>query len=277
MYQAKQLGKNNIQFYTDELSAEMDVRLTLESGLHRALASHEFRLFFQSKHDVEVGSTLGMEALLRWQHPTLGLLEPAQFMPLAEESGLAMPIAQWVLENACRQNMLWQQEGFPTLTMAVNISARQFYDNSFVESIKEALATTGMDPRLLELEITESMLLQNVQRTASIFAEIKKLGVMIAVDDFGTGYSSLSDLNALPVDTLKVSSSVVKRLSGTRRDQQLSSSVIELGKCLGMEVFAKGVASHEQAHFIGSHSSLPFHGFYSNEPLSAEENGQKEK
>ncbi|TMU25206.1 EAL domain-containing protein [Halomonas sp. ATBC28] len=277
MYQAKLLGKNTVQFYTDELSAEMDVRLTLESGLHRALVSHEFRLFFQSKHDVEVGSTLGMEALLRWQHPTLGLLEPAQFMPLAEESGLAMPIAQWVLENACRQNMLWQQEGFPTLTMAVNISARQFYDNSFVESIKEALATTGMDPWLLELEMTESMLLQDVQSTASIFAEIKKLGVKIVIDDFGTGYSSLSDLNALPVDTLKVSSSLVKRLSGTHRDQQLSSSVIELGKRLGMQVFAKGVASHEQSHFIGSHSSLPFHGFYSNRPLSAEESCQREK
>ncbi len=277
MYQAKQLGKNTVQFYTDELSAEMDVRLTLESGLHRALAGHEFRLFFQSKHDVEVGSTLGMEALLRWQHPALGLLEPAQFMALAEESGLAMPIAQWVLENACRQNMLWQQEGFPALTMAVKISARQFYDNSFLESIKEALATTGMVPRLLELEITESMLLQNVQRTASIFAEIKKLGVKIVIDDFGTGYSSLSDLNALPVDTLKVSSSLVKRLSGTRRDQQLSSSVIELGKRLGMQVFAKGVASHEQSHFIGSHSSLPFHGFYSNRPLSAEESCQREK
>ncbi|ELY22114.1 Diguanylate phosphodiesterase, EAL domain [Vreelandella titanicae BH1] len=277
MYQAKLLGKNTVQFYTDELSAEMDVRLTLESGLHRALVSHEFRLFFQSKHDVEVGSTLGMEALLRWQHPTLGLLEPAQFMPLAEESGLAMPIAQWVLENACRQNMLWQQEGFPALTMAVKISARQFYDNSFVESIKEALATTGMDPWLLELEMTESMLLQDVQRTASLFAEIKKLGVKIVIDDFGTGYSSLSDLNALPVDTLKVSSSLVKRLSGTRRDQQLSSSVIELGKRLGMQVFAKGVASHEQSHFIGSHSSLPFHGFYSNRPLSAEESCQREK
>ncbi|QNU61801.1 EAL domain-containing protein [Vreelandella titanicae] len=277
MYQAKLLGKNTVQFYTDELSAEMDVRLTLESGLHRALVSHEFRLFFQSKHDVEVGSTLGMEALLRWQHPTLGLLEPAQFMPLAEESGLAMPIAQWVLENACRQNMLWQQEGFPALTMAVKISARQFYDNSFVESIKEALATTGMDPWLLELEMTESMLLQDVQRTASIFAEIKKLGVKIVIDDFGTGYSSLSDLNALPVDTLKVSSSLVKRLSGTRRDQQLSSSVIELGKRLGMQVFAKGVASHEQSQFIGSHSSLPFHGFYSNRPLSAEESCQREK
>ncbi|MEA2118423.1 putative bifunctional diguanylate cyclase/phosphodiesterase [Halovibrio sp. HP20-50] len=277
MYQAKQLGKNNAQFYTDELSAEMDVRLTLESGLHRALAGHEFRLLFQSKHDIEAGSTLGMEALLRWQHPTLGLLEPTQFMILAEESGLAMPIGQWVLENACRQNMLWQQEGFPALTMAVNISARQFYDNSFAENIKEALTTTGMNPKLLELEITESMLLQDVQRTASIFAEIKKLGVKVVIDDFGTGYSSLSDLNALPVDTLKVSSSLVKRLSGTRRDQQLSASVVELGKCLGMQVFAKGVASHEQTRFIGSHSNLSFHGFYSNRPLSAEESCEREK
>lgn len=277
MYQAKQLGKNTVQFYTDELSAEMDVRLTLESGLHRALACQEFRLFFQSKHDVEIGNTLGMEALLRWQHPTLGLLKPAQFMALAEESGLAMPIGQWVLENACRQNMLWQQEGFPALTMAVNISARQFYDNSFVESISDALTTTGMDPALLELEISESMLLQDVQRTASIFAEIKKLGVRIVIDDFGTGYSSLSDLNVLPLDALKVSSSLLKRLSGTRQDQQLSSSVIELGKRLSLQVFAKGVASHEQTRFIRSHSSLHFHGFYSNRPLSAEESCQKEK
>jgi EAL domain-containing protein (putative c-di-GMP-specific phosphodiesterase class I) len=271
MYQAKQLGKNNVQFYTDELSTEMDVRLTLESGLHRALADQEFRLFFQSKHDVDGGNTLGMEALLRWQHPTLGLLEPAQFMTLAEENGLAMPIGQWVLENACRQNMLWQQEGFPELTIAVTISARQFYDHSFVQRVKEVLATTEMNPRLLELTISESMLLQNIQHTVSIFTEIKKLGVMIVIDDFGTGYSSLSDLNALPADTLKVSSSLVKRLSGTRRDQQLSSSVIELGKCLGMKVFAKGIDSHDQEHFIGSHASLHFNGFYSNRLLSAEE------
>jgi diguanylate cyclase (GGDEF)-like protein len=271
MYQAKQLGKNTVQYYTDELSAEMDVRLTLESGLHRALAGQEFKLFFRSKHDIEAGNTLGMEALLRWQHPTLGLLEPAQFMPLAEESGLAMPIGQWVLEHACRQNMLWQHEGFPTLTMAVNISARQFYDNGFVESVSDALTTTGMDPSLLELEITESMLLQDVNRTASIFAEIKKLGVRIVVDDFGTGYSSLSDLNVLPVDALKVSSCLVKRLSGTRHDQQLSSSVIELGQRLSLQVFAKGVASHEQARFIRSPSSHHFHGFYSYRPLSLEE------
>lgn len=271
MYQAKQLGKNNVQFYTDELSTEMDVRLTLESGLHRALADQEFRLFFQSKHDVDGGNTLGMEALLRWQHPTLGLLEPAQFMTLAEENGLAMPIGQWVLENACRQNMLWQQEGFPELTIAVTISTRQFYDHSFVQRVKEVLATTEMNPRLLELTISESMLLQNIQHTVSIFTEIKKLGVMIVIDDFGTGYSSLSDLNALPADTLKVSSSLVKRLSGTRRDQQLSSSVIELGKCLGMKVFAKGIDSHDQEHFIGSHASLHFNGFYSNRLLSAEE------
>ncbi|MBT2787561.1 diguanylate cyclase [Halomonas sp. ISL-106] len=275
MYQAKQLGKNNVQFYTDELSAEMDVRLTLESGLHRALASQEFRLFFQSKHDIEVGNTLGMEALLRWQHPTLGLLEPAQFMSLAEENGIAMPIGQWVLENACRQNMLWQQEGFPTLTMAVKISALQFYDNSFVKSISDALTTTGMNPRLLELEITESMLLQDVKRTAIIFAELKKMGVKIVVDDFGTGYSSLSDLNVLPVDTLKVSSSLLKRLSGSSHDQQLSASVIELGKRLSLQVFAKGIDPREPTRFIRSHSSFHFHGFYSNRPLSAEESYQE--
>ena len=271
MYQAKLLGKNNVQYYTDDLSAEMDVRLTLESGLHRAIASQQFKLLFCSKHDIESGSTLGMEALLRWQHPTLGLLEPAEFMPLAEESGLAMPIGQWVLENACRQNMLWQHEGSPALTMAVNISAHQFYDSGFVESVSDALTTTGMDPGLLELEITESMLLQDVNRTADIFTQIKKLGARIVVDDFGTGYSSLSDLNVLPVDALKVSACLVKRLSGTRHEQQLSSSVIELGQRLSLQVFAKGVASHEQARFIHHPYSEHFHGFYSYRPLSIEE------
>ena len=271
MYQAKLQGKNNVQYYTEDLSAEMDVRLTLESGLHRAIAGQQLRLFFRSKHDIEVGSTLGMEALLRWQHPTLGLLEPAQFMPLAEESGLAMSIGQWVLENACRQNMLWQREGSPALTMAVNISAHQFYDHGFVESISDALTTTGMEPGLLELEITESMLLQDVARTADIFAQIKKLGVRIVIDDFGTGYSSLSDLNVLPVDALKISACLVKRLSGTRHDQQLSSSVIELGQRLSLQVFAKGVASHEKLRFIRNPSSHYFHGFYSYRPLSIEE------
>jgi diguanylate cyclase (GGDEF)-like protein len=271
MYQAKQAGKNNVQFYSAELSAEMKVRLTLESGLHQALACQEFRLFYQSKHDAEQGSMLGMESQLRWQHPTLGLLEPAQFMALAEENGLALPIGKWVLESACRQNKAWQQEGCPALTMAVNISASQFYDNSFVESVSDALATTGMDPTLLELEMTESVLLQDVYRAASIFAGIKKLGVKIVVDDFGIGYASLSDLKLLPLDALKVSSSLISRVSGTRRDQALSLLVIELGKRLSQQVFAKGVASHEQTHFIRSHSSLQFQGFYSNKPLSAEE------
>lgn len=271
MYQAKQLGKNNAQFYTIELSAEMDVRLTLESGLHRALACQEFRLFYQSKHDADVGSMLGMEAQLRWQHPTLGLLEPAQFITLAEESGLAVPIGSWVLENACRQNMVWQQERFPALTMAVNISARQFYDNNFVESVSDALTATGMDPTLLELEITESILLQDVQRMASIFAGIKKLGVKIVVDDFGTGYSSLSDLQLLPLDALKVSSSLISRESDTHRDQQLSLSVAELGRHLSLQVFATGVNAQDQRCFISSNANLQFHGFYSNRPLPAEE------
>lgn len=277
MYQAKQAGKNTAKFFTAELSAEMDIRLALESGLHRALACQEFRLFFQSKYDADAESKLGMEALLRWQHPTLGMLESGQFIPLAEENGLVVPIGKWVLENACRQNMAWQQEGLPALTMAVHISALQFYDNSFIESISDVLTSTGMDPALLELEITERMLLQDVHRTASIFAAIKKLGVKIVIDDFGMGYSSLSELKVLPIDALKVSSSLINHLSGTQRDQQLSSSIIELGKRLSLQVFAKGVSFQGQAHIMRSYPSFHFHGFYSNRPLSAEESYKEKK
>lgn len=271
MYQAKQVGKNNVQFYTAELSAEMDARLTLESGLHQALARHEFTLFYQSKHDAEVANLIGMEAILRWQHPTLGLLEPAYFMTLAEESGLVIPVGQWVLENACRQSMAWQRLGLPRVTMAVNISARQFYDDSFVESVRSALTLTGMEPALLELEVAEHIVLQDVRRTATIFAKIKELGVKVVVDDFGHGYSSLAALKCLPVDALKIDSSLIISLSGTRFDQQLSLSMIELGRRLSLQVFAKGVDTQEQACLINSHATLPFEGVYSNKPLPAEE------
>lgn len=271
MYQAKQAGKNNVQFYTSELSAETDVRLTLESGLHRSLERQEFRLFYQSKHEAKNGSMLGMEALLRWQHPTLGLLEPKQFLSLAEENGLVIPIGKWVLETACKQSVAWQRQGFPPLTMAVNISERQFNDDSFVESLSEILATTGMEPSLLELEISESMILHNVHRTASIFSRIKKLDVKIVVDDFGTGYSSLSDLKVLPLDALKVDSSLVSDLSSNKREQSLSIAVVELGKRLSLQVFAKGVKPQDEALIIESYSDLTFNGFYSNKALLAED------
>src|SRR5882757_7582428 len=204
MYQAKAEGKNNFQFYSEELNANSLERLTLESSLRHALERNEFRLNYQAKRDIGSGQITGMEALLRWEHPDLGTVAPMQFIPIAEETGLIMPIGKWVLQTACSQNVAWQKRGLPALKIAVNLTARQFNDDALLQDIDSILKATGMDARLLELEITESMLIHNVEKTLQILIQLKTLGVRIAVDDFGTGYSSLSMLQRFPIDTIKI-------------------------------------------------------------------------
>lgn len=271
MYQAKQAGKNNAQYYSAELSTELDVRLALESGLYRALENQEFRLFYQSKYDAQQGTMLGMKALLRWQHPTLGLLEPDQFIALAEDNGLAIPIAHWILDNACRQHMAWQRLGFPALTMAVKMTAHQFYDDSFVDTLRQVLADTGIEPTLLELVIAESVLLKDVDLAASICAELKKLAITLVVDEFGKGYISLSDLNMLPLDSINLDASLIHEGADSQQHQQLLPPLVELGKCLSFQLGIKGIAANDHAGFMASHVSQPFQVFYINKSLSAEE------
>jgi EAL domain-containing protein (putative c-di-GMP-specific phosphodiesterase class I) len=192
MYQAKAEGKNNFQFYSEELNANSFERLTLESSLRRALERQEFELHYQPKIDFPTGRITGVEALLRWQHQELGMLGPTRFISIAEETGLIVPIGRWVLKNACQQNIAWQREGLPELTMAVNLSPRQFNEENLLDDVADILEETGMDPTQLELEITESMLMHNVEKAIKTLNGLKQIGVRLAIDDFGTGYSSRS-------------------------------------------------------------------------------------
>src|SRR5579859_5513609 len=189
MYQAKTEGKNNFQFYSEKLNANSLERLTLESSLRRALERDEFRLQYQAKRDIRSGRITGMEALLRWEHPDLGTVAPMQFIPVAEETGLIVPIGKWVLKTACAQSVAWQRDGLPPLSIAINMTARQFSDEYLFQDIVSILRATGMNPRLLELELTERLLISDVENTLRILTALKTLGIRIAVDDFGTGYS----------------------------------------------------------------------------------------
>jgi len=273
MYSAKEAGKNNFQFYSKELTTDSLERLTLEMSLRKALQRNEFRLYYQAKRDMITGKISGMEALLRWEHPDLGLVQPMQFIPLAEENGLIVPIGRWVLQTACQQNVDWQKQGFPHLSMAVNLSARQFLADGLIDDIWHALNASGMAPELLELEITESMVMQDVKRTIDILNELRRIGIRIAIDDFGTGYSSLSTLKLFPLDTIKIDQSFVQNVAGSADDRGLTAAVIAVGKSLGLTVVAEGVESREQEEFLRTHLCDQFQGFYINKPMPAEEFG----
>lgn len=270
MYHAKGEGKNNAQFYSAQLQSDSLERLALESSLRKALERNEFILYYQAKLDLASGRLIGMEALLRWQHPELGLVQPKQFIPLAEENGLIVPIGRWVLYTACRQNVAWQQAGFPALSMAVNLSARQFLDNGLLRDIKGALQTTGMAPELLEIEITESMMMLDMSRTVTILQELRKIGVRIAIDDFGTGYSSLSKLQAFPLDTIKIDGSFIHDLPDSG-NKSLAEAIIDLGKNLSLTVVAEGVETTEQVAYLRHHACDQVQGFYMHEPQPADE------
>jgi diguanylate cyclase (GGDEF)-like protein len=271
MYHAKERGKNNFQFYSEQLNTDSLERLALESGLRNALEKNEFRLFYQAKQDMKTGRVTGMEALLRWQHPDLGLIAPMQFIPLAEESGLIVPIGRWVLDTACRQNVAWQQEGYPELTMAVNLSARQFLDGTLLDDVKRILRQSGMAPRLLELEITESMIMRDIAQTIRILEDLKAMGVRIAIDDFGTGYSSLSKLAQFPFDTLKIDGSFIRDVVQRDDSKGLTQAIIALGKSLHLTVIAEGVESAAQAEYLRAQGCDEFQGYFINQPVPAEE------
>jgi diguanylate cyclase (GGDEF)-like protein len=262
MYQAKAEGKNNFQFYSEELNANSFERLTLESSLRRALERHEFALHFQPKIDFPTGRITGVEALLRWQHQELGMLGPTRFISIAEETELIVPIGRWVLKSACLQNVAWQREGLPELTMAVNLSARQFNDENLLHDVADILEDTGMDPALLELEITESMLMHNVEKAIKTLNGLKRIGVRLAIDDFGTGYSSLSNLKKFPINTIKVDRSFIRDIPGNPEDVGITDAIIAMGRTLSLTVVAEGVETKEQAEFLRQHACDEFQGFY---------------
>jgi diguanylate cyclase (GGDEF)-like protein len=270
MYQAKEDGKNNFQFYSAKLNANSLERLTLESSLRHALERNEFRLYYQAKRDMANIQITGMEALLRWQHPDLGIVAPMQFIPVAEETGLIVPIGKWVLHTACLQNVAWQKQGLPRLKMAVNLTARQFGDEHLLRDIASILKATGMDACLLELEIHESLLMQDIEKTLRILTDLKAMGVKIAIDDFGTGYSSLATLQRFPLDTIKIDRSYIRDITSRDENSNLAEAIIAMGKSLSLTVVAQGVETREQAEFLREHACDEVQGFYFNKPLPSE-------
>jgi diguanylate cyclase (GGDEF)-like protein len=269
MYQAKAEGKNNFQFYSERLNTESLERLTLESSLRNALERDEFELHYQAKRDIRSNQITGMEALLRWQHPDLGVVAPMQFIPVADETGLIIAIGKWVLTTACRQNVEWQRKGMPKLVIAVNLTPRQFNDERLVDDVARILRDTGMEPRLLELEISEGMLMQNVERTLQTLTALKAVGVRIAIDDFGLGYSSLSELQNFPLDTVKIDRSFIRDVTGQAEDRALAEAIIAVGHSLSLTVVAQGVETREQADFLREHACDELQGFYFNRPVPA--------
>lgn len=271
MYQAKQRGKNNFQFYSAKLNADSLERLTLELSLRHALERQEFQLHYQAKRDIRSGQITGMEALLRWNHPDLGIVAPMQFIPIAEETGLIVPIGKWVLKTACQQNVAWQRQGLPHLGVAVNLTARQFADEDLLTDLAEILAETGMDARLLELEIAERLLMQDVKRALSVLTGLKRLQVRIAIDDFGIGYSSLSALEQFPLDVIKIDRSCICDTSSVSEDKALTEAIIAMGRTLSLTVVAQGVETKEQADFLRDNACDEFQGFYFNRPIPADQ------
>jgi diguanylate cyclase (GGDEF)-like protein len=271
MYQAKAEGKNNFQFYSEELNANSLERLTLESSLRHALERNEFRLYYQAKRDIASGRITGMEALLRWEHPDLGTVAPMQFIPIAEETGLIILIGKWVLKTVCLQSIAWQKQGLPALSIAVNLTARQFRDEHLLTDVTSILTETGMDPRLLEIELTESLMIHDVENTLRILTGLKAVGIRVAVDDFGSGYSSLALLQRFPLDTIKIDRSFVRDIGGTTEDTGLADAIIAMGKSLSLTVVAQGVETKEQADHLRLHACDELQGFYFKRPLPVDE------
>ena len=267
MYLAKEDGKNGFRFFSNEVRAQSIERLTMESALRRALEREQFSLDYQPKVDMASGEISGVEALLRWTHPELGKVSPGQFIPLAEEIGLIVPIGRWVLKEACAQNMAWQHRGLKAVTMAVNLSPRQFGDPHLLDDIDEALAASGMSPALLQLEVTESMVMRNVTRAVRVLDAIQNRGIRLAIDDFGTGYSSMSLMKQFPIDTIKIDRSFVRDLPDDSEDVAIAQAIISMGKALGMTIVAEGVETSEQREFLRAHACDEMQGFLFSRPL----------
>ncbi len=267
MYFAKAEGKNDFRFFSDEIKTQSIEHLKIETNLRRAVERNELCLHYQPKLDVATGQVSGVEALLRWNHPDHGLLPPAQFIPLAEETGLIVPFGRWVLKTACDQNMAWQRAGLAPLSMAVNVSPRQFADENLLRDIDDALTESGMDPRLLQIELTESMIMFNVERAIRIMDAIQSRGVRLAIDDFGTGYSSMSMLKRFPIDTIKIDRTFVRDLPQNVEDKAIAQAIINMGKALGMTIVAEGVETIEQDQFLRQHACDEIQGFLFSKPV----------
>ena len=269
MYRAKQVGRNNYQFFTKEMNTQMRQRLSLETSLRHALAREEFELWYQPKLDLRDNHISGVEALLRWRNPERGLTNPADFIPMLEETGLIIPVGHWVLATACAQAVAWQQAGLPPIAMAVNLSPRQFRHKNLATEIRQILNESGLAPEYLELEITESLLMERTEVSVNTLSQLKAMGIRISMDDFGTGYSSLSYLKRFPLDTLKIDRSFISGPDVNAEDEAIMRAIIALGKNLELDVIAEGVETQEQLVLLKAQGCDLAQGYLLSKPLPA--------
>lgn len=270
MRNVKETGPNDIGFFIEAMNLRAREQHSIESGIRRALQQQEFVLHYQPKVDLRSARVVGAEALVRWQKPGHGWVYPADFIPVAEDSGLIVPLSKWVLAEACRQTRAWQVAGLPPIRVSVNTSPIDFRQRDFVEGVEQVLAQTGLGPEWLELEITEGVLMQNIDATMTALARLKALGTRLAIDDFGTGYSSLSYLRRFPIDVLKIDQSFIRGLSDNHNDATLVSAIISLGKTLGLNVIAEGIETAGQLAFLKAHHCEEGQGYFFSKALPAD-------
>jgi diguanylate cyclase (GGDEF)-like protein/PAS domain S-box-containing protein len=269
MYHAKDSGRNNVQFFTPEMNLRSVERQSVESDLRDALEQGEFELYYQPKVDLASAATVGAEALIRWHHPRRGLVAPDQFIPIAEDAGLIVPIGRWVMREACRQLQAWRAQGVPLVPVSVNISALEFRSRHFIDEVRAILADTQVEPRHLELELTESVLMRHAEAAAQVLGELKRLGLRLTIDDFGTGYSSLSYLSNFPIDVLKIDQSFVREITTHAYNATIVSAVIGMCEGLRCDVIAEGVETAEQAAFLLARRCSQVQGYYYGRPIPA--------
>jgi diguanylate cyclase (GGDEF)-like protein len=271
MYEAKEHGRNNFQFFRHEMHARLAERQSLEADLRCALGRNEFLLHYQPKLNLQTGEITGVEALIRWLHPQRGMIYPAQFVSIAEECGLIVPIGQWVLLEACKQAQAWRDSGLGVVSVSVNVSAAEFGAQDFLSGVRAVLIATGVKPQHLELELTESVLMRDAEGAVVTLAKLKAMGVQLAIDDFGTGYSSFSYLRRFPSDALKLHQSFVQEITADPADAAIVSAMINLGRSLKQRVIAEGVETRAQLKFLKLHGCGEGQGYYFSPPVVAEQ------
>jgi EAL domain-containing protein (putative c-di-GMP-specific phosphodiesterase class I) len=271
MYRAKAAGRNNCKFFSDTMKIRSMHRVNLENDLRQAIDEEHFELYYQPKVDTSSGVIVGAEALLRWKHVERGWISPADFIPIAEETGLILPLGRWVLQEACRQLAEWQHSQLGQMPVSVNISSQQMYSDDLVAIVKSAVSDSGIGAEMLELEITESLLMRDIEATIDALNDLKKFGVDLSVDDFGTGYSSLSYLKRFPIDMLKIDRSFVRDLHHDSEDAAICAAIIAMGHNLGLKVIAEGVELEEQLAYLRDHDCDQIQGFLFSKPLPAGE------
>jgi EAL domain-containing protein (putative c-di-GMP-specific phosphodiesterase class I) len=271
MYEAKQGGRNTFRFFQRHMHARLAERQSFEADLRCALGRNEFLLHYQPKYNLQTGQITGMEALLRWKHSKRGMVSPAEFVPIAEECGLIIPIGRWVLLEACKQCRAWRDAGMGVVPVAVNVSTAEFADKDFLSGVRAVLIATGVEPLNLELELTESVLMHDAESAVIIMAALKAMGVQLAIDDFGTGYSSFTYLRRFPSDALKLHQSFVQEITSNRNDAMIVSAMINIGRSLKQRVIAEGVETLAQLSFLQLHGCGEGQGYLFSRPVVAEE------